>query len=155
MARHLSLPPRSSPPKPAVVAPAPAVTSETQDIKQFLADRVTSVAENGQFVYMLQARLKGGTMTSILFLAHKNQYDLRVFGDMVKEAVAVVNGTRIPHRRAQMAKEKTPINDATKINETLFEGDADVLQVVMCDKFGFRKLFYTPMETEIIPTVVR
>jgi hypothetical protein len=74
---------------------------------------------------------------------------------MLKEALLVINETRIPTRRQKLAEQKTPITDATKTNETLFEGDADVLQVVLCDKFGFRKLFYTPIEAEIIPTVIR
>lgn len=153
MARHVSLPKKSKAPSLPESTPAQSPTS-TVGVEKFLADRVTSVAENGQYVYLVRAKLKNSTLSSMFFLCHVNQYDQRVFGDMMKDALAVINGTRIPTRRQRLAEQKTPIIDYVKTNETLFEGDADVLQVVLCDKFGFRKLFYTPIEGEIIPTVV-
>lgn len=72
---------------------------------------------------------------------------------MVIEATQVVNANRIESRRRELIEKHTPIENPIKTNETLFGGDADFFEVVMADKFGFRKLIYTFSDSIIEPTV--
>lgn len=148
MAKHTSLPPRKSAPKPE------PVKTKVQSAQQFLTDRVSTFVSPGERVYFIRPKLKGSSLSGILFFTHTEQFDSRVFEGMLKEAAAVVNETRIPVRRNEMAEHKVPVPNPVETNETLFSGDIDALQIVLCDKFGFKKLFYSTGEVEIIPTIV-
>lgn len=118
-----------------------------------MSDRVTLDIPAGHRVYMAQLRLRGSSLKAILWLSHTTKYEDSIFNDMVREAAKICEDSRIKNRRQEMADQKTPIDDPVRINEDLFAGDVSFVEVVMCDKWGFKKLFVSAGEGEIAATI--
>lgn len=93
------------------------------------------------------------TLTGLITLTHELWFSEDKLKAMVAEAVSICNNTRIANRRNEMAEKKIPLPEPVKTNETLFGGDLDFVEAVLIDKFQFRKLMYSIIETEIEPTI--
>lgn len=145
---HQKLPPKS---KESVKPPVTPI--QQKGVVNSIDDRATAEVSAGHRAYFLRFRLQQSSLSGFAMLSHSNRFEQSQFEDMVREAVGICNGTRINTRREGMAKAKTPVDDPVRINEDLFAGDIAFVEAVMCDKWGFKRLFVTSAESEIIPTI--
>lgn len=112
-----------------------------------------SVNVNGKHAYVVKIRMKGSTLAGLCFLTHHKKFSQVEVDAMISEACKVVNEIRLPARRQQMAKERTPVHEPQKINETWFESDVMFIEAVLADKYQFTVLRVTSSESEIEPAI--
>jgi len=107
----------------------------------------------GQNVYVAKISMRGSTMAGWCFFTHEKRYDAEEFAGKVADVCRIVNETRLKHRRQDMAKKQTPVDDPVAMNERLFGSDVTFFETVMADRHLFRILKYTMAENEIEGTV--
>lgn len=149
--RHLRLPENEE----SVTTPTAPVVAEPPKLGKYTESesrRSLNVKPN-EYVYVAKITASGSAVGAWIFLTHSVKYDQNQFDAMVRECREMVNTVRIPTRIAETAKNKVPIEDPVKTNESLFEMDADFIEVMLSDKFGFKKLYYTGTETDIDLTI--
>ncbi len=112
----------------------------------------------GEHAYVIKANRTEGNIAAWIFLVHKDRFTEDEFKAQVAESEKMINEVRIPKRRDETAKRKIPmgnsVEEAQKMNDILFEQDAEFLEVMMIDRFGYRKLVWAGAEAKIIPTIL-
>lgn len=119
--------------------------------------RIVVDVPKGHHVYVVKACRTEGNIAAWLFLVHDKRFTQAEFDGMVVEAQTFVNEVRIPKRRDETARHKVSIGatveEAQKNNDILFEQDADFMEIMMIDRFGFKKLIWTGGQATLIPTI--
>ena len=131
-------------------------------VEKILADRAQPAAilgatatsiKLGDHLYVVKVRMGDGPRAGWAFLTHTATFKKEELQAKVDEACQIVNDSRLTHRRKEMAAARTPVPDAKELNERLFPSDVDFFEVVMVDKFGFKRLLVDMTEGSIEPTV--
>ena len=138
-----------------VSLPAKKPTAETPKAAAVVTPRVANRSENaawaagsgtvartvpGQTLYLIKVKLFSSPKSAIINLSHATQMTQEELDAAIAEATKVVNEVRIPRRRAEMAENRTRVEDPKAMNLTAFEWDVEFFETVMCDKFGFRRI---------------
>jgi hypothetical protein len=112
---------------------------------------------DGHYCYVVKAKRTEGNIAAWIFLTHKDKFKTEEFEAKIAECEKFVNEVRIIKRREETARNKVPIGatveEAAATNDTLFEQDAEFLEIMMIDRFGFKKLMWYGGEATIIPTI--
>jgi hypothetical protein len=104
------------------------------------ASGTVTVTVPGDTLYLIKVKLAAGLKAAIITLSHPLQMSQEELDAAIAEASKVVNEVRIPRRRAEMAENRTRVDDPKAMNLIAFEWDVEFFETVMCDKFGFRRI---------------
>ena len=115
---------------------------------------LSGVAEiNGKGIYFLKIAMGDTGYSGFAMFVHDTQFTAAEFKKMVDEAVQIINSVRIKRRREQLEKNRVVITNAVETNETYFQTDVQFFEAVMCDKWDFRILVTSGLETAIEATI--
>jgi hypothetical protein len=115
---------------------------------------LSGVAEiNGKGIYFLKIAMGDTGYSGFSQFVHETRFTAEEFKAMVDEAVAITNTIRIKRRREQLERNRVPITNPVETNESYFATDIQFFEGVMCDKWDFRILVTSGLETAIEATI--
>lgn len=122
----------------------------------------TATISEERITYLFKINLGHTGFASLTPLTHTTQFTQEQLDTMIAEAVKIVMDLRVIRRRKAIAEgdfqittERDPIKaraEIAKKNEEWFSSDADLLEAVMCDKYGFLILKVNNISATLEPT---
>jgi hypothetical protein len=106
-------------------------------------------------VYVLKVALRESSLSAWMFLTHKERFTEEQWKVKVEEAVKITNDVRPLRRRQHYVDSGQPIpTPIDQYNQDMFEADANYLECVFADKWGFKKLMHMGTDATLECTIL-